>query len=922
VLFSSLSAIGGNAGQCDYCFANYFMDSFAFQREALRARGTRSGKTLSINWSLWADGGMKLDEQSERIFRKATGIQPLRTAIGLEAFLRGLALDQTQVAVVTGDRNMLELAWGLRKPATPAVAPPQPTAAAAADGDLVSAVQRELSKMAIDFLKLDESDIRTDAILLDLGFDSIGLATYANQINERYKLDLTPILFFEYPSIAEIAKHLTIEKRTEILQAHRLSQSSAAAAAPAAAQLTDAAGAPEPVIRIQKGWNPDRASTGVDNIPAIASAPAARRFASQPIAIVGMSGVMPQSDSLEEFWESLRAARELVTVVPEDRWRWQDHFGDPFKEANKTHSKWGAFMKEVDKFDPQFFGIPAREAHMMDPQQRIFLQTVWSAIEDSGHKVSDLSGTKTGLFVGVATSDYINLVNRLHIDIDAFTASGTAHSVLANRISFLLNLRGPSSPIDTACSSSLVALHRAIESIHTGSCEMAIVGGVQVMLTPAAHVAFSQAGRLSNDGKCRTFDKRGTGYVRGEGAGALFLKPLPKAEADGDHIYAVIRGTAENHGGRVTMLTAPNAAAQTELLLDAYEKAGIDPSTVGYIECHGTGSTLGDSIEVQALTRAFAQLYKQHGKDVPTQPHCGLSSLKSNIGHLETAAGVAGIIKILLAMRHRQIPATLHLEEVNPYIDLEGTPFYIVDKTIPWDAPRDSNDRVLPRRAGISSFGFGGANAHIVLEEYVPSRTRASVRTATPQLVVLSAKSEDRLKAYAQSLLDHLERHEVDLTNLAYTLQVGRDAFSERVAFVAADLDEVCRKLTEFVRSPSPERREPGKKASSHDDTDEVIATLLARGDLTRLAELWTAGAQIDWRALYATELPERIPLPSYPFAKNRYWLPTQNAPAAAEGGKHRNGTGDEARLHVVVNRNASPLKEAKFALNGGELHE
>jgi polyketide synthase PksN len=416
---------------------------------------------------------------------------------------------------------------------------------------------------------------------------------------------------------------------------------------------------------------------------------AEHRFTSQPIAVVGMSGVMPQSADLQEFWEHLRQGRDLISLIPEDRWRWQDFYGDPLQESNKTNSKWGGFMKEVDKFDPLFFGIAPREAQMMDPQQRIFLQTVWQAIEDSGHRVADLAGTKTGLFVGVATNDYINLVNRLQIGIDGYTASGNSHSVLANRVSYLLNLRGPSAPLDTACSSSLVALHRAIESIHTGSCDMAIVGGVQVMLTPAAHISFAMAGMLSPDGRCRTFDKGANGYVRGEGAGAILIKPLSKAEADGDHIYAVIRATAENHGGRVTTLTAPNATAQAELLIEAYQKAGIDPATVGYIECHGTGTSLGDPIEIQALSRAFAELYKRHGKAPPATPHCGLSSVKTNIGHLETAAGVAGVLKALLAIKHKQIPANIHFEEVNPYINLKGTPFYIVGETREWQPPED-----------------------------------------------------------------------------------------------------------------------------------------------------------------------------------------------------------------------------------------
>ena len=240
----------------------------------------------------------------------------------------------------------------------------------------------------------------------------------------------------------------------------------------------------------------------------------------------------------------------MVSVIPEERWDWKDFYGDPFKEVNKSNSKWGGFMKEVDKFDAPFFGISPREAQMMDPQQRIFLETVWKAIEDSGHKVSDLSGTRTGLFVGAATNDYLDVLRKMEVPLDAYSASGNSHSVLANRVSFLLNLHGPSAPIDTACSSSLVALHRAVESIHAGSCDMAIVGGVQVMLSPAAYISFGMAGMLSSDGKCKTFDKRANGYVRGEGVAAVLLKRLSAAEADGDHIYAIVKATRGEPRGK------------------------------------------------------------------------------------------------------------------------------------------------------------------------------------------------------------------------------------------------------------------------------------------------------------------------------------------------------------------------------------
>jgi acyl transferase domain-containing protein/tryptophanase/acyl carrier protein len=891
VMFSSLAAVGGTAWQCDYAFANHFMDSFAAERELLRAKGERSGKTLSFNWSLWADGGMKFDELTELFLKKNMGIKPLSTEMGLEAFVKGLASGKSQFAVLEGVQEKVELAWGLRKKEAAPEAPAAPTQAASAplpgegNGDIPARLRNELSQIVMELLKLDAGDIEQDKILLDLGFDSIGLTTFANAINDKYQVEITPVLFFDYPSIGEIAKYLSIEYKNEVLRFYRSSAAAAptAAASQGHASTGDAETNQGTALEIRKGWNPAAMDREVVTPSSSSGFSPELRFVNEPIAIVGISGVMPQSEDLDAFWENLKNSKDMIEVIPKDRWRWEDYYGDPFKEVNKSNSKWGGFMSEVDKFDPLFFGISPREAQMMDPQQRIFLETVWKAIEDSGQKVSDLSGTKTGLFVGVAANDYVDVLRSQGIALDAYSASGNSHSVLANRVSFLLNLRGPSAPLDTACSSSLVAVHRAIESIHTGSCDMAIVGGVQVMLSPGAYISFGMAGMLSGDGKCKTFDKLANGYVRGEGCGAVFLKRLAVAEADGNHIYAVIKATAENHGGRVTTMTAPNSSAQSALLVEAYEKAQIDPATVGYIECHGTGTSLGDPIEIQALSKAFAELYKRAGKAPAKTPHCGLSSVKTNIGHLETAAGIASLLKVVLAIQHKQIPANIHFEELNPYINLKGTPFYIADQLTPWEAAKSNNGSPHPRRAGVSSFGFGGANAHVVLEEYiVPTTRRIPAQERGPHLIVLSAKNEERLKAYVQSMRAFLEKKEIHLADLAYTLQVGRDEMPERLALVVAGTEELKEKFNEILKGG--ERRKDSYRGNIKNKdakfpmadraTEEtLVQSLIEQKELSKLAELWVSGAKIDWRLLYASDVPRRISAPSYPFARERYWI-------------------------------------------------
>lgn len=925
VAFSSLAGVAGNAGQCDYSYANHYMDAYLHQREGIRRAGRRHGKSLSVNWPLWAEGGMQLDSQTQQYFESTLGIRALPSPMGTQTLVEGLASDRVQFATVFAVRDKIETAWGLREKPAPEVAerPTESTPAQGGEGDLTAWLQDGMSRIVMDFLKLSAEDVSPDKILLDLGYDSIGLTTFANAVNEKYRLDITPVLFFDYPSIGEIARHLAAEHRDQLLSIRGVDgREPRALAAEAASESRTVE------IEQRMHWTPPESDRDRQLDPPVRSeplppiGPRPTESPEQAIAIVGISGVMPQSEDLEAFWENLSAGKDLITEIPSDRWDWREYYGDPLKEANKSNSKWGGFMHEVDKFDPLFFGISPREAEMMDPQQRLFLQTVWKAVEDSGHRVSDLSGTRTGLFVGVATNDYIDVMNGRGIPLDGHSASGNSHSVLANRVSFLLNLRGPSAPIDTACSSSLVALHRAVLAIQAGDCDMAIVGGVQVMLSPAAYISFGMAGMLSGDGRCKTFDASANGYVRGEGVGAVLLKPLAAAEADGNPIYAVIKATAENHGGRVTTLTAPNSLAQKELLVKAYEKAQVDPTSVGYIECHGTGTSLGDPIEIQALTKAFGELYQRHGLAPASAPHCGLSSVKTNIGHLETAAGIAGILKALLAIKHKQIPANLHLRELNPYIQLEGTPFYIAEKLTPWKEPVDRDGRTLPRRAGISSFGFGGANAHVVLEEYVPKAAAATEAARGPQVFVLSTKDESRLREYARNLCSHLCRHEVDLHAVAYTLQRGRDEMPERLAIVAASSEELVSKLTHFVESGECASgvyrgsvRAVGKRSEV-----TVVAARADRPDAGMLAEQWTRGMVVDWSVLYAARKPARLALPTYPFAKERYWM-HGNAVAAASP-RSRGLAGGEL-LHPLLHRNVSTLSEQKFVtmLHGSEFY-
>ncbi len=514
-----------------------------------------------------------------------------------------------------------------------------------------------------------------------------------------------------------------------------------------------------------------------------------------------MAGRLPGSPDLETFWDHLAAGRDLVEEIPAERWDWRAVQGDP-REGEFSRSRWGGFTPDVDRFDAAFFGISPREAELMDPQQRLLLEVVWTALEDAGLRPSELAGRRVGVFVGVTNSDYVQVQRAAGRGTDPHTITGAALSVIPNRVSYLLDLRGPSIAVDTACSSSLTAIQQANSALRDGSCELAIAGAVSLILDPSLYVALSKNEMLSEDGRCRAFDSGASGYVRGEGVGAVVLKDLAAAERDGDPVHAVIRGVAVSHNGRTNSLTAPGPDAQADVIVRAHRAAGTDPATVGYVEAHGTGTPLGDPIEVTGLKSAFARLYEETGRPVPDGPTCGIGSVKSNVGHLEATAGLAGLFKVVLALRHRTLPASLHVVEQNPYLDLDGSPFTVVTETAPWEQPYDDRGEPLPRRAGLSSFGFGGAGAHLVLEE-APDRGSAAGTGADggPVLLVLSARTRTALNASAVRLADLLRQESgaPGLADIAYTLQTGRDPMEERLALVAEDRETAAGLLRAFA---------------------------------------------------------------------------------------------------------------------------
>jgi len=441
------------------------------------------------------------------------------------------------------------------------------------------------------------------------------------------------------------------------------------------------------------------------------------------IAIVGMACRFPGAEDYAQYWENLLAGRSSVSEVPANRWDKDAYYSTDASEKNKSISKWGGFVDGVEYFDADFFGVSAREAAVMDPQQRLMLEQAWACIEDAGYDPKAFSGSRTGVYIGVFTFDYRDRLGKLLDTIEGHVSTGTHTALIPNRISYFLNLHGPSLPIDTACSSSLVALHKAAHAIRRGECEQALVGGVSVLCSPTHFVSFSKTGMLSPDGSCKSFDERANGYVRGEGAAMVLVKPLAQAIADGDRIAAVLRGSAMNHGGRARTVTYPGSLAQSNVIATALREADVPVSTVTYVEAHGTGTPKGDPIEVEGLKLAFGRVAEERG-ELLAASSCAIGSAKTNVGHLESVAGMAGLIKTILCMRHQTLPRLVHYQKLNPRIAFDDSPFYVLDATRSWPALHDAAGQPIPRRAGISSFGFGGVNSHVVIERCWMRRRR------------------------------------------------------------------------------------------------------------------------------------------------------------------------------------------------------
>ncbi|MEQ8971993.1 MAG: type I polyketide synthase [Coleofasciculus sp. C1-SOL-03] len=519
----------------------------------------------------------------------------------------------------------------------------------------------------------------------------------------------------------------------------------------------------------------------------------------EPIAIIGIGCRFPGAKDPTAFWQLLRDGVDAITEIPTNRWDINELYDPNPEHPGKISSRYGGFLEQVDQFDPHVFGISPREALSMDPQQRLLLEVAWEALDDAGQVREHLAGSRTGVFIGISTNDYSRIYPAYQSQPQGYDLTGNSLNIAAGRLSYLFNFRGPSMAIDTACSSSLVAVHLACQSLWNGESTLALAGGVNLILSPIGTIALTHLNALSADGRCRTFDGRANGYVRGEGAGIIVLKPLSKALADNDPIYALIRGSAVNHDGRSKGLTVPYGPAQEALIREALNKAGVAPAQISYVELHGTGTPLGDPIEAIALGTVLAT-------DRPPGRDCAVGSVKSNIGHLEAASGIAGLIKVALSLKHQQLPPSLHFQQPNPYIPFDTLPLRVQQGLTPW------TPGMGPALAGISSFGFAGTNAHLILEQ---APLLSNTETPTPQfpyVLPLSAHSPEAVKSLAQSYQTLLATPDLDPTfgqNCCYTASVRRTHQEYRMAFMVHPEHDQLGMMAEIASGHKPRHRPP-----------------------------------------------------------------------------------------------------------------
>ena len=737
-----------------------------------------------------------------------------------------------------------------------------------------------------------------DVPFADYGIDSILGAAFVKNLCQGLGITVTTAVIFDYTTVDRLARYLTDTYREQIRRGE------------AQGLVSQQKGPEQNKDREEKaldhgagerdeacaGFGKTGADENWENICKSSDNKSSDNKSydyksSEAIAVIGMSGQFPGAGDVTAFWENLMTGKDAVGALPSSYLEGEENAGGSGPGEDSGYRR-GGILEGRDRFDPRFFNISPREAESMNPHQRLILQESWKALEDAGINPHTLADSKTGLYVGAEPTGYFH---------ESFTGSSDAG--IASRLSYFLNLKGPAMVVNTGCSSSGVALHLACESLRSNTSALALAGGAHAAMRCSGLKVLARSGMLSPTGECHTFDRSANGTVLSEGVGMVVLKRLGDAIRDRDLIYGVIEGSGINQDGASNGMTAPNGVAQEELLVEVYRRFGINPERIGYIEAHGTGTRLGDPVEANALVRAFRQFTGKKG-------YCAVGSAKPFIGHTCASSGVIGLIKILLSIKHRKLPGLLHFKGLNPLIDFEDSPFYVNRERAEW-LPMDDN----PLTGALNTFGHSGTNVHLVVREFTENRLALSSRerntagagrtclrsgemaaaetpaVAGPFLVPLSARNEERLKALAGNLLAFIKKGPgegeapsgITPADLAYTLQTGRAAMAARVIFMVRDIPGLLMKLSDFIQGKGEIKncwkgdlqgaRAMGRLFSPDDDAHRITAGWIANGNLKKIAEFWAWGGHMDWDLLYGRQKPDRIRLPGYPFAEERYWL-------------------------------------------------
>lgn len=815
MMFASIAGAMGNLGQADYTYGNCFMNDFALWRNGLRAKGERWGKSVALDWPLWDKGGMQIDEQSKIWLKKSSGMVPLRTEYGIKAFKDILALECSSMVVVEGEKEAIEKRLKVTAGSS-AMTEKTSIIKEESGSNTGGSVAESLKRVCAELLKVEPNELDEDVEFAEYGVDSIIMISMMNRIEEQFGEAIDPNAITENPTISELAAYLVdegiaeevsqvdsgdiqeVEKQLALICAallkvepdeldedvefaeygvdsiimismmNRIEEDFGEAIDPNAITenptiselaaylvgegIAETAKPVEALKVVTAPTPPPKEKVKVEtrSIPKTAPPQGSGR-----VAVIGMAGRFPGSDNLEQFWKNLREGRNLVGEVPAERWDISRYYSPDKDAPGRSYSKWAGYLNDIYGFDAERFHINDTDAIMMDPHHRMLMEVSLELFDQAGYSKDELSKSRTAVYLGAGESNYIQVnLDKVPDSYMKHIIVNTIPNMMAARIADFYNLKGEALTIDTACSSSLVAIHNASRKIIEGSCEMAVAGGVELLIDQYFHIGFSKSGALSPEDRSYVFDRRAKGFVLGEGCGLILLKDYDRAVADGDKIFGTILGSAVNNDGHTMGLTVPNQEGQKEVIQQALDVSRISPETIGYLEAHGTGTLLGDPIEIKAA----GQVYRRYTEQ---KQFCAVGAVKSNMGHLLRASGAGGVIKLLLSLHNKEIPPTLNCELPHPRFKFAESPFYPNLSLQKWETGGN------PRRAAISSFGFGGTNCHMIVEEapagYSAKRESLPATTFNRKRYrlgeeVKAIKPEESDKEFYKNLLDRLSK--------------------------------------------------------------------------------------------------------------------------------------------------------------------